>query len=253
MFKSIKNLAIVHFRQNWLIELLTIIMFSIVIFILYTLFLRHQDLEVARDKAIWAWAITVAVYTIKSVFSGYGDMRKSYLKLLLPASIEAKFIWEWFRTLILFGGITLGLLFAVDAGVEYLYKIIQSDTFEMHNSRSLAEMLFIKNEPLNYLPVMMYTIVLWHSVAFLFSTRMAMIVGMFIIIAACMLTAFLPIGDDSQLLYPFISQQEGWRFLNIQFSWCSRGMEYLLTYLCLGALPIALYILSYFRIKESEI
>lgn len=255
MFKSIKNLAMAYFRENWLADILTIILFSIVIIITYFVFmgLMNKELENVRTIIIWIWVSIIAMYTIRSAFSGYRDIRQSYIKLLLPASLEAKFIWEWFRTLILFGGITLGLLFAIDAGVEYIIlKFTLDDIGEIELSRSLIDTLFRTNEPLNYLPIMVYVAILWHSALFLFSTRINMILGKLVIIAVWVLAVSL-VSYNRSLLYPFISQQEHWGFLSIQLSWASRSVEYVLSYMWLAALPIAFYSLSYFKIKESKI
>lgn len=258
MFRSIKNLACVYFREKWLKEIWGIIVVLVVFsWLAYT---AKGTIEEIRELFIWFAVSGIALGSIFEAFKGYKDRRKSYFKLLVPASAEAKFIWEWFRTLVYNSVLILGVLFVVDATFEYFILEFSSDAdrvSEMLSARSLKDTLFMTNEPLNYLPIKIYILILGHSTAFLVSTRSRKaidnIVSVLFVAAVCVLIYFLPISDDSSLLYPFISEQEQWNFLSIQLSWAPRGVEYILSYMWLGAMPIAFYLLAYFRLKEIEV
>ncbi len=252
MFKSIKNLLMLHLREKGVRDLILVAIYTILVLLVYMLFINKGFVWV-RDKIVWTWVLTVAAYTLFTAFEGYSNIRKSYIRLLLPTSISSVFVWELLRTIILFGAITLGLLFAVDMLFEHLACLYSPrHTEKILALASLQDSLFSVKEPLNYLPIVLYIAVLCHSVALLISTKMSVIVGILVTVVTFVFIMFLP-SDRQSLIYPFISQEAEWRFLSIQLSWASRSVEYMISYLWLAALPIGIYTLSYFRIKEIEV
>ena len=180
MFKEMKNLMMLYLREKGVRDLMLIAIYAIFVVVYYLLY-NKSGIMAVRENIIWSWIVAIALYTLMSAFGGYGNIRKSYCRLLLPVPIHVKFITEWLRTFVLFGGVLLGVIFAIDLFFEYV--TYQSFTRRFAHHLSLKEMFFIANEPLNYLPIMVYLALLFHSVAFLISTKINIVTGLLLVVA----------------------------------------------------------------------
>ena len=123
--RSSISLAARHGREHYLREALCLLAVAAVTALLYAGNLSNSgSVSVARvatplgnirSRIVLWWIAVAAAYTLLTAFRGYGDARRCYATLLLPACSGAKYAWEWLRTMIIFPAAALALIWAVDA------------------------------------------------------------------------------------------------------------------------------------------
>lgn len=238
MLTQLLSLFTIYRYERGLSDIISIIIFSFAIFMVYTLL--DVESEYIRYIATVIWLAWLTIYTYLTSFKGYFQDEKCYYKRLIPISINATYMWEYLRTMVVYGGITLSMIFAIDLLVEVFLsgKNLQSVP-------SLCEVLMKSYEPLNYLPSLAYMAIIFHAVAFLSSTNLKWMMSA--IVPLCLI---IPTGDYQEYIYPFLSQKAEWDFIEIQLAWLPRIVEYFFSYLWFALLPLSLYTLSYFRIKQ---
>ena len=95
MLRSIISLAARHWREHWLREVLCLLAVAAVTALLYAGNLSNsgsvsaagaaRQLGNIRYDVVLLWIAVTAVYTLVTAFRGYGDARRCYATLLLPA------------------------------------------------------------------------------------------------------------------------------------------------------------------------
>lgn len=209
-----------------------------------------------RIHALRFWIVLVAVYTFSTLFAHYQGTGRIYATVLLPVPVSGKFFWEWFRTLALFGGMTFGAMLCIDGWVARLFW---GDAAAQMQVQSLPELLTRGTEPLNYIPALLYALVLVHSAllfirSFLAKAWVAALAVFAVLLSGISVNYFLGIGLYAHAAYPYLSVESAWdNVLGFSISWCSKTAGYFLSYLFLFLLPAMLIVLSYFRFKEAEI
>ncbi len=262
MLRDIRNLAAQYAREHWLRDLVAAAAFVAVVAMLYfsrieignTVYAVRLSgaIEGTRNLCVYLWVGAAVIYALCTLFGGYGDARRSYAALLLPASAGAKFAWETARTLLIFPAATLGLWYAFDAC--YMCFVIDRIPAAEETISSLASIwdsVTATREPLNYIPFMSYALVWMHCVATLARSGINRVAG-----AAMMLAAWFAAEMWGIERWPFVATDYvddlwtgSWRS---RVSWCSCTTGYALSYIWYAALPIAIYAAAYFKFKERR-
>lgn len=267
MLRSIIYLAACHWREHWLREVLCLLAIAAVAVLIYAGNLSGPGAASAARVAtqlgnirysivLW-WIAVTAAYTLLTAFHGYGDTRRCYATLLLPACSEAKYAWEWLRTMVIFPLAALALIWGVDAvTVRYMAhaRPILADVLD--DAFSLWDALTATGEPLNYIPYNIYLAVWFNSAAMLVRSGLRPAVAVATAVAALAVALTFPWSTERTALYPFVwvELERGYAVTwSMPVSWCSRMAGYAISYVWYAALPVAAYVLSYLKFKEREI
>ena len=175
MLRSIISLAARHWREHYLREALCLLAVAAVTALLYAGNLSNsgsvsvagvaRQLGNIRYAIVLLWIAVTAVYTLVTAFRGYGDARRCYATLLLPACSGTKYAWEWLRTMIMFPLAALAVIWCVDAAVVRLMIHVRPMLAEVEESAStLWDAVTAVGEPLNYIPYNIYLVVWFNSV-----------------------------------------------------------------------------------------
>lgn len=263
MLRDIRNLAAQYLREHILRDMVAAAAFAAVTAMLYLSRVEigstvhavrlGTTIEGTRNLCVYLWVGAATVYALCTMFGGYGDARRSYAGLLLPASAEAKFSWEIARTLVLFPAFTLGLWYAFDAW--YMHMIIGRIPDAERVIASLAsagDCVIRTSEPLNYIPVMLYALVWMHVAATMARSGINRTAG-----AAIVIAAWFAAEIWGTRFYPFVAVDYGVDTAAVTWhsrvSWCSCTAGYALSYIWYAAMPITLYAAAYFKFKERRI
>ena len=267
MLRSIVSLAARHWREYWLRETLCLLAVAAVTALLYAGNLENsgsvsvavaaRQLGNIRYAVVMLWIAVTAVYTLVTAFRGYGDARRCYATLLLPACSGAKYAWEWLRTMVLFPVATLALIWGVDAlAVRWMVSArpVLADISDAVGP--LWDFVAATGEPLNYIPYNIYLVVWFNAAALLVRSGLRPAVAAATAVAALAVVLTFPWSSERAALYPFVwvelerSHAVTW---SMPVSWCSRMVGYAISYVWYAALPLAVYVLSYLKFKEREI
>lgn len=267
MLRSIISLAARHWREHWLRDLLCLLAIAAVAVLIYAGNLSGPGAASAARVAtqlgnirysivLW-WIAVTAAYTLLTAFHGYGDARRCYATLLLPACSGAKYAWEWLRTMIIFPVSALALIWAVDAlVVKWMVSAWPVLAEISDDTGSLWDFVTAVGEPLNYIPYNIYLVVWFNAVAMLVRSGLRPVVAVVTAVAALAAVLVFPCAGERSALYPFVwvemerSHAVTW---SMPVSWCSRMAGYAISYVWYAALPVAVYVLSYLKFKEREI
>lgn len=261
MLRDIRNLAAQYVREHWMRDLMVLVAFAAVVAmryisidpgsVVYAARLGNM-IERARNMCVYLWVGTAVVYSLCTLFGGYGDVRRCYASLLLPAGTGAKFAWETARTLLVFPAVALGVLYAFDACYMYFITTRFPDAVKLLVSLTpVGGCVTAAAEPLNYIPVALYALVWMHSVAVLARSGMNRIAAVAMVLAALFVS-----GVYGMRHYPFVAMDYAdygavqWRS---RVSWCPVTTGYALSYIWYGAMPAALYVAAYFKFKERKL
>ena len=267
MLRSIISLAARHWREHYLREALCLLAVAAVTALLYAGNLSNsgsvsvagvaRQLGNIRYDIVLLWIAVTAVYTLVTAFRGYGDARRCYATLLLPACSEAKYAWEWLRTMVIFPLAALALIGGVDAvTVRYMAHARPILADVLGDAFSLWDALTATGEPLNYIPYNIYLAVWFNSAAMLVRSGLRPAVAVVTAVAALAVALTFPWSTERTALYPFVwvEMERGYAVTwSMPVSWCSRMAGYAISYVWYAALPVAVYVLSYLKFKEREI
>lgn len=266
--RDIRNLALQYVREHWLRDILILVLFTIVMVILYLSaiepdvnyradYLRRLT-DGVRDRSAFLWILAALIYSFGTLFGGYGDARRSYAAMLLPAGTGAKFVWEMLRTLVLFPLAALCLWWAFDS--LYIWRVAAGLSYEgsvIASFRSIARSLTATVEPLNYIHCILYALVWFHSVALVVRSGISRLSVAVVIAAAAILVACIDsypfVGMDYEArygVYNYFHPAVVWRS---HVSWCSVMTGRVLSYMWYAAMPATFYALAYFKFKERGI
>lgn len=271
MLRDLRNLGLQYVHEKWLRDVLILLGFTVVAAWFYvsdiilfndlSYYELYEGINRVRGIVTMLWIVATIFYSFFTLFAGYGDVRRAYAGMLLPASTEAKFAWELLRTLVIFPAAALGAWYAFDAA--YMCRAvarIPEAPEVLAAVESIGARIVAVREPLNYLPCMLYVLVFFNSAAMVArscTSRTAAVVLM----AAALIFPAMPFMD----LYPFISAENHVRWgiqvndfhsavtWRSRVSWCSCMTEYVLRYAWYAALPAVLYAFSYFKLKERRL
>ena len=267
MLRSIISLAARHWREHWLRDLLCLLAIAAVAVLIYAGNLSGPGAASAARVAtqlgnirysivLW-WIAVTAAYTLLTAFHGYGDARRCYATLLLPACSGAKYAWEWLRTMIIFPVSALALIWAVDAlVVKWMVSAWPVLAEISDDTGSLWDFVTAVGEPLNYIPYNIYLVVWFNAVAMLVRSGLRPVVAVVTAVAALAVALTFPWSTERTALYPFVwvEMERGYAVTwSMPVSWCSRMAGYAISYVWYAALPVAVYVLSYLKFKEREI
>lgn len=267
MLRSIISLAARHWREHWLRDLLCLLAIAAVAVLIYAGNLSGPGAASAARVAtqlgnirysivLW-WIAVTAAYTLLTAFHGYGDARRCYATLLLPACSGAKYAWEWLRTMIMFPLAALAVIWCVDAAVVRWMIHLRPVLAEVEESAStLWDTVTAVGEPLNYIPYNIYLVVWFNAVAMLARSGLRPAVAVVTAVVALAAVLVFPWSTERTALYPFVwvEMERGYAVTwSMPVSWCSRMAGYAISYVWYAALPVAVYVLSYLKFKEREI
>lgn len=267
MLRSIVFLAARHWREHWLRDLLCLLAIAAVAVLIYAGNLSGPGAASAARVAtqlgnirysivLW-WIAVTAAYTLLTAFHGYGDMRRCYATLLLPACSGAKYAWEWLRTMLLFPVAALALIWVVDAlAVKWMVSARPLLADISDAATPLWDFVAAVGEPLNYIPYNIYLVVWFNAAAMFVRSGLRPVVAVAAAVAALAVTLVFPWAAERSALYPFVwvELERGYAVAwSMPVSWCSRMAGYAISYVWYAALPMAAYVLSYLKFKEREI
>lgn len=267
MLKSIVSLAVRHWREHYLRDVLCLLAVAAVAALLYAGNMSDSRMLSAtrvmtrlgdvRGGMVLLWIAVTAVYTLMTAFRGYGDARRCYATLLLPACSEAKYAWEWLRTMILFPLAALAVIWCVDVvAIRWMVHMRPMLAATTESASTLWDAVTAVGEPLNYIPCNIYLVVWLNAAAMLVRSGLRPAVAVAAAVAALALVSVFPWPSGRSMLYPFVwvemerSYAVTW---SMPVSWCSRMTGYAISYVWYAALPVTVYVLSYLKFKEREI
>ena len=261
MLNDMKNLVAQTLREHALRDLLAVAAFCTVATACYAARLANTTtdgtliLAVDLNRILCArlWVAATAIYALTTLFAGYGDPRRSYATLLLPASAEAKFAWEIGRTLVLFPAATLALWWAGDyLTLRHLVALYPPRAEPLLAADSIFARITAAEAPLRHAPAMLYALVWFHAVATVARSGLRRVAAVAIPLAA--IAAAIVWGTRH---YPFVHTDfafplpgGGWVS---RVGWCSCATETVLVHLWYLLLPAAIYLWSYYRFKERTL
>lgn len=225
-----------------------------------------QGLGDVRHKMVQCWILWNALYTFYSAFSGYKNIDTSYETMLLPLSVNTKFVFTSIRVFIIMPIISAILMIILDVGLCELMKA--SANTRLHAS-SIWHTLTYSGTVMHKLPIMPFYLIMFSTIAMSLKTikKKYMSVGITLALVICIaITLFGPHYDFKEYNYPFISGCVSVScqntITNVPFkstiseniSWImlTARMQRMVTYIYLLLLPISFYCLSYLRFKELE-
>ena len=199
--RSIISLAARHWREHCLREALCLLAVAAVTALLYAGNLSNSgSVSVAgalgniRYDVVLLWIAVTAVYTLVTAFRGYGDARRCYATLLLPACSGTKYAWEWLRTMIIFPAAALALMWAVDAlAVKWMVSAWPVLAEISDETGSLWDAVTAVGEPLNYIPYNIYLVVWFNAVAMLVRSGLRPVVAVVTAVVALAAVLVFPV------------------------------------------------------------
>ncbi len=242
---------------------LSIIFISVV---LHSQYRYYQGLGDVRHKMVQCWVLWNAIYTFLTAFNGYRNIETSYETMLLPLSINKKFVFTSIRVFIIMPIISACLMIVLDGGLCELMKV---STNTLLQASSILHVLTYSGYVMHKLPIMPFYLVMFSTVAMAIKTVKKKYTPVFIPLALILfiaITLFGPHYDFKEYNYPFISGcvSESCQNMitnipfkstiseNISWTMLTARMQRVVTYIYLLLLPISFYCLSYFRFKELE-
>lgn len=267
MLRSIVSLAALHWREHWLRDMLCLLTVAAITALLYAGNLSRSgsvsgshvvtQLSNMRYGIILWWIAVTAVYTLFTAFHGYSNARRCYATLLLPACREAKYMWVWMHTMVIFPLATLVVIWGVDTlAVECILNVRPMLTAIFDDTGSLWNVVIATSEPLNYIPYNIYLVVWFNAVAMLVRSGLRPSVAVATVLVALAMMLMFPLSSERAMLYPFVWVEMSRDYAvtwSMPMSWCSRIIGYAISYVWYAALPFAVYMLSYLKFKEREI
>lgn len=260
MLNDLKNLAAQSLREHGLRALLALLCFAGVVAACYALCIDDATSRTAVGAVAWSrfyaarlWVAATAVYTLLTLFKGYGEARRCYATLLLPASSEAKFAWEIGRTLVLFPAATLALWWLADTlALRYMTGTYPALAAQLDAADSLFVRITEAEGPLRHAPAVLYALVWFHAVATV--ARVGLPRPAAVGIALTLFVLSLIWGTQH---WPFVSSRfvfplPGGYWIS-RVGWCSRTAETLLVHAWYLLLPATIYLWSYYRFKERTL
>ena len=231
--------------------------------IMIYVYYRHQfryaeGLGDIRHKTAQLWVLWNAFYVFVTAFNGYQSTGKSYETLLLPASVNSKFIFTALRIFFVVPVISAAILVIADYGCYQLHIFTSKVA---HYATSMPDTLTYTGSVYHWLPIMPYYLFVFVALTLVLKTIKRSRILIFIIpaiIVGFAIVYFGPHFEYQQYNYPFLAGKLTASYhgttVSELVSWTSMGARTLraLSYVFLLALPASLIYLSYLRFKELE-
>lgn len=231
--------------------------------IIIYLYYRHQfryaeGLGDIRHKAAQCWVLWNAFYVFITAFSGYQSPGRSYETILLPASMNNKFIFTALRIFVVLPVISAAILVLADYGFCHVYTL----TPKVANyATSMLDTLTYTGCVYHRLPIMPYYLFAFVAIMLVLKTIRRNRLPIFIIpaiIVGFAMVYFGPHFEYQQYNYPFLAGKLTASYhgttVSELVSWTNMGARTLriVSYVFLLALPVSMIYLSYLQFKELE-
>ncbi len=241
-------------------ELLALYICAVIMIYVYY---RHQfryaeGLGDIRHKTAQCWVLWNAFYAFVTGFSGYQSAGKSYETMLLPASVNSKFIFTAFRIFVVMPVMSAALLLLADYGCCQIHTVTSKVA---HYATSMFGTLTYAGSVFSRLPIMPYYLFTLVAIVLVLKTIKRNKLPIFImpaIIIGFAIVNFGPHFEYQQYNYPFLAGKLTASYhgttVSELVSWTSMGARTLraVSYVFLLALPVSLIYLSYLQFKELE-
>lgn len=238
-------------------------MYICVILMIYVYY-RHQfryaeGLGDIRHKAAQCWVLWNAFYAFITVFNGYQSAGRSYETMLLPASMNSKFIFAVLRIFIVVPVISASVLLLLDCGFCHLFAVTPNVA---RNASSMLAALTYTGTLYHRLPIMPYYLIAFGAIILVLKTVRRNRLPLFVIPAIIVAFAVLYFGphfEYGQYNYPFLAGKLTASYHGTSVtelvSWTNMGsrLQRIVSYVFLLALPVSMVCLSYLRFKEMEL
>lgn len=256
------KLFIPYLRRYGTRDALLIAVYLCAVIMIYVYY-RHQfryaeGLGDIRHKAAQCWVLWNAFYAFVTAFSGYQSAGRSYETMLLPTSVNSKFIFTALRIFVVVPVVSAAIQVLADYGCCQLHTLTSN---VVHYATSMPDALTYTGSVYHRLPIMPYYLFTFVAIILVLKTIKRSRLPIFIIpaiIAGFAMVYFGPHFDYQQYNYPFLAGKltascHGTTVSEL-VSWTSMGARTLraVSYVFLLALPASLVYLSYLRFKELE-
>ena len=211
-----------------------------------------------RHKTAQCWVLWNAFYAFVTAFSGYQSAGKSYETILLPVSVNSKFIFTVLRILFVVPIISATILLLADYGYCQLFTLPSKVA---NYATSMPDTMTYTGSVYHRLPIMPYYLFAFAAIILVLKTIKRSRLLIFIIpaiIVGFAIVYFGPHFECQQYNYPFLAGKLTASYhgttVSELISWTSMGARTLraLSYIFLLAFPASLIYLSYLRFKELE-
>ena len=260
-FKDFSKLIAVHYRENWWAGLAAVGIFGIItiykyinITIIYSEFGWNKEcikvFENNREFCTFLILAITTIYTLVCTLKKYSNKQRVHDGMMLPASQSAKFAADTLYSLVIIPFIMFATLFLADT-VTSLICIHDEESFEFMDAvMGYPEYIYSTTS-------FLYSLLLFHSIATLWRVGNNHLISR---LTVGTIILFFLLYDNAPSTYPFISSDcgrvttEGLIVLiRTEVSWAPYELEKILSNLFYGTLPIMLYVISYFRLKEHSL
>ena len=261
--KEIGRLIVLHFKQNWPYALAFIAGFTIITAYMYIdelinvpeslwkgIEVRHYKL-IREDIIIW-FLVAILLYSFVTMFRGYARRQRLHDTLMLPINRISKFLAEIICTLVIMPTVLVAIWASIDA-IDIIYHSFPSEfhSMEWYYGGTFSETGFW------YAHILILSI---HSLITLWQASR----DVKLIIGICAVTvAMLFISGYTNIFYPFTFGDMNIYTDNIRPAYSNIGyinisilpIEWAqsIQLVILGAIPIALYSLAYYKFKERNV
>lgn len=257
------KLFLPYLRRYGTRDAILLALFACAIIVIY-LYFRHQvryaeGLGDIRHNAAICWVLWNAFYAFITVFNGYQSSGRSYETMLLPASMNSKFIFTVLRVFIIFPVLSASVLLLFDYGFCHLFAVTPNVG---RNASSMLAALTYTGTVYHRLPIMPYYLITFGAIILVLKTVRRHRLPLFVIpaiVVAFAVVYFGPHFEYGQYNYPFLAGKLTASYHGTSVtelvSWtnmCAR-LQRVVSYVFLLALPAALFFLSYLRFKEMEL
>lgn len=265
-----KDLLIFYLRRYLKRDIILLGIFAMAVILIAAIF-RHQfrsavGLGGVHHKMVQCWILWNATYTFLTTFNSYRKIDTSYETMLLPFSVNSKFIFTAIRVLIIIPIVSSFLMIVLDDGLCGLLRV--SDSIIAHAS-SICTTLTYSGYIMHRLPIMPFYLFMFTTLAMCLKTVERKRMSLFISIALLFgvgISIYGPHNNFGDFNYPFVSGTVSESIQNtvsnIKFkstiseivSWTmlNARMQRMVGYIYLLLLPISFLILTYLRFKELE-
>ena len=259
--KEIGNLILLHFKQNWPYTLATIAIFMIFVSYQYWVpaidtpqsYIAKWDIghynSIRKVVLIWFFVIIWA-NSLLTLFRGYARRQRLHDTLMLPVNRSSTFATEMLCSLVIMPLVLAAIWTTIDA-VDIIRYGFPSEYHSMEWFYRLAN-----NEDFLYTMAFVFSI---HSLVTLWRASHNIILCVGICLVAF---GMLVLSANSDIIYPFtygdVNIYSNIRVATSQINYfdisiipikLAKGIHFAF----IGAIPIALYSLAYYKFKERNV
>ena len=258
---EIYRLIVLHFRENWLLAMCLVGLFTAITAYIYIVpaidtpldYIAKWDIRHYKDirvSTLLLFLIVTACYSIAAMFKGFTRRQRLHDTLMLPARRTSRFVAEMIAVLIVIPTILVAIWTAIDA----------ADIIRHGFPTEYHSMNWFWNKDMGiYFGFSISLIFSIHSLITLWQASR----DIKLVIGICAVTvAMLFISGYTDILYPFtfgdINIYSNIRVATSQINYfdisiipikLAKGIQFAF----IGAIPFALYTLAYYKFKERNV